>query len=164
MSGINRQPTGILGFLGIKNFGRNPEQVGEVLSPVWDYAPWYLQTNAQFRNAAVSFNAVGFFAVFQVPNNEVWTVHALSCLAGPLGGGETIRIHAAIADQASSVFTILPTTSDDRVATANDFGICAAQGNFILGPGEVAGMFCSDLTTVGAIGATAAIRLTAMQA
>jgi membrane protease subunit HflK len=138
VSSINRQPTGWLGFLGIKNFGRNPEQVAGVLAPVWDYSEWYLQTAAQFTNTAGSFNAVGFFAEFQVPTNEVWTVHALSCLAGPLGGGETIRMHAAIADQASSVFTILPNTSDSRVATANDFGICAAQGSFILGPGEVA--------------------------
>lgn len=164
MSGINRQPTGILGFLGIKNFGRNPEQVAGVLAPVWDYSEWYLQTNAQFTNAAVSFTAVGFFAAFQVPTNEVWRVHTLSCLAGPLAAAETIRIHPAIADQASAVFTIMPQNPDTISVTTGGFAVCAAPGGFILGPGEVAGFFCSDLTTAAAIGATAAIRFTAMQA
>jgi len=164
MSGINRTPTGILGFLGIKNFGRNPETVSGILSPTWDYSDWYLQTNAIFRSQAVSFNARGYFAVFAVPLSEVWTIHSLSCLAGPLIAAEAIRIHPCVADQASSVFTLCDQTTDLVSNTVGNFGVTALARRTVLGPGEVAGFFCSDLATAGAIGATAAIRYTRMQA
>lgn len=163
MPGINRIPTGILGFLGIKNFGRNPEEVAGYLQPTWDYQRWYLETNAQFRNQAVSFNAVGFFAAFQVPTNEVWAVHSLSCLGGPLGAGQQLNIQPAIANQSSNIFTILPQVVSRVAATVGSYAVCSASYPFVLGPGEVAGYFCSDLAA-GPVGATGAIRYTVMQA
>lgn len=80
MSSINRQPTGFLGFLGIKNFGRNPTSASDVLLPNWDLADLYL---AQSRIYASITTEVGppetapeFVVVHQVPPGEVWFVHA----------------------------------------------------------------------------------------
>lgn len=43
---LNRQPEGLLDFLGIKNAGRYPQTLGEQLTPVWDLQNWYLQFNS----------------------------------------------------------------------------------------------------------------------
>lgn len=73
MSSINRQPTGWLGFLGIKNFGRNPVSATEQLLPTWNLQELYLNAAAEYGN--IPFTAVGGLGdnvVFQAGSDAIY--------------------------------------------------------------------------------------------
>lgn len=44
---LNVMPEGLLGFLQLKNGGRNPQHLGVDLAPVLDLLAWYQNTNSQ---------------------------------------------------------------------------------------------------------------------
>lgn len=86
MSGpIQRIPPGFLGFLQLKNFGKNPSELPDVLTPTLGMFDWYMQANAEsrFSSWSLATNAtgpviIGSFANTNllVPNTEIWFVIA----------------------------------------------------------------------------------------
>lgn len=74
MTEINRAPLGILGFLGIKNGGRNPRVLGDVLSPTWDLSMLYLNNEPTYAERVFTQSATGYTMIFEVPPGEVWYV------------------------------------------------------------------------------------------
>lgn len=74
MSTINRQPAGWLGFLGIKNFGRNPETTSGVLAPTWDLSELYLNSSPQYLDVTTTAAATGYTVGFAPPAGEIWYV------------------------------------------------------------------------------------------
>ena len=64
MTTLNRRPIGLLGYLGIKNGGRDPAQLAPVLSPTWDLEQLYLAGGSLYESVTVSGLVVG--------NTVVW--------------------------------------------------------------------------------------------
>jgi len=94
---INRLPLGLLSFLGIKNGGRNPQFLGEQLSPTFDLVAWYLQSNSRSLSLNGNVTAVGFnSAWWTVPVGETWAV--LSTMVNSqaaLGAGQSVGFFGA---------------------------------------------------------------------
>lgn len=87
MSGpLNVIPPGFLGFLQLKNFGKNPAEVPELISPVFDMLRWYFAGEARpmattDASRAVTTDLDGFIALttatITVPDGEWWYVHSV---------------------------------------------------------------------------------------
>ena len=93
MTAINRQPTGWLGFLGIKNFGRNPATAADVLAPTWDIAGLYLASSQRYATTSNTPTGLGLiYASFTVPQGEVWHVHSFGVYSAPLAGASLIGV------------------------------------------------------------------------
>jgi len=85
VTAINRQPTGWLGFLGIKNFGRNPTAAADTLAPTWDLAALYLAQPRIFGTTANTPTGLGLlYASFTVPPAQVWHVESFGIISAPL--------------------------------------------------------------------------------
>lgn len=142
MTSINRQPTGLLGFLGIKNFGRNPDNLGTTLAPTWDLAPWYLNSSPRYLSVASSIVGAGVGAtvlLFDAPAGETWYITNFSILATtPVGGainGRLCRFGPAQLDTVS----MTPKVS----VGASDTYVWAYDQPFILASGEGIGLDCT---------------------
>lgn len=79
-------PPGFLGFLNLKNEGKNPREIPEDLTPTIELRNWYLNATAQAMsatNATVSLlnNQDGFALPsagnIVVPSGEWWYVHSM---------------------------------------------------------------------------------------
>lgn len=98
---INRQPVGLLGFLGIKNFGRNPDTLATVLSPVWETSDLYLSQSSRYSVTNISVAATGGATVLTVPNGKVWKVYAVSIRFTP-GVGAAVSVTPCLSPQSPS--------------------------------------------------------------
>jgi len=83
---LNVIPPGFLGFLQLKNFGKNPSEVPEVIAPTFDLLKWYLQAEARpmagtDATRALTNDLDGFVALttatITVPDGEWWYVHSV---------------------------------------------------------------------------------------
>jgi hypothetical protein len=74
VSSINRSPRGLLGFLGIKNFGRSPASLSEVLLPTWDLEEIYLASEARWVTNTAAGIGVGNIIVHTPPQGTIWAV------------------------------------------------------------------------------------------
>lgn len=81
---LNIIPPGFLGFLQLKNFGKNPSEVPEVIAPTFDMLSWYMQGEAvpmagTDATRACTSDLDGFVALtsntITVPDGEWWFVH-----------------------------------------------------------------------------------------
>lgn len=148
MAGINRQPRGLLNFLGIQNVGRNPGQLGEQLSPVIDLRDWYLQQNTESVALNSSVASLGFNPFFSVPDTETWAVISTAAnSAAALGAGVTFQIGVAWSRPSPTVAVISPLSEVGPVATT---GAVAVAWGFpadliFVPPGAQIGIYCSQL-------------------
>lgn len=144
---INRLPDGILGFLGIKNFGRGPDTLDSVLSGTWDLRDWYLNTNVSYQTSSLTAIALGGSLVFTAPTNELWWVTNLSIFHNAAAASSNTtalcRFGQRTADQ-----VILSESGRVTALQANQFGITQP---FILGAGETLGYSCAELTGTGQV-------------
>jgi len=142
MSAINRQPFGFLGFLGIKNFGRNPATVGEVLAPTWDLADLYLKTNAVWNGATIAVAGAGVTSFVTVPAGEVWVIHEAGWYTpNVMPAASSLSATLASANSIANVFVPLCDTA--RVVTGF-FGSGWTQ-DLTLTAGEQLSLFCQEL-------------------
>lgn len=155
MPAINRLPQGLLGFLGIKNGGRYPQEIADVLAPVWDLADLYLNTNSETRADVLAIAAIGSQAFWTVPNGECWYVTLASCATGTLGAGQTIELGLQTTDAAGLVTIAVSPMSGSRTV-----GQRCAQSlpqPVIVGPGATFGINCTQLAA-GPVNVTVATR------
>jgi len=90
VSVINRAPLGWLGFLGIKNFGRNPATTAEILAPTWDLAELYLSANRSYETGAFTISGLGYY-LFAAPNpGKVYYVNAYGAIMQALAAGNVL--------------------------------------------------------------------------
>lgn len=161
MTAINRQPTGWLGFLGIKNFGRNPRDTSDILSPTWDLSQLYYNAGALHSEVAYPFVlAAGPNILFAPGNQSAWHVDAFSAYLECNGAATLTACLSRVAqDGALSVF-LTPSVSITAAAPA---GVALAR-NILLQPGEALAL--SVLSVTGAPGAVCAaqVRYTELQA
>jgi hypothetical protein len=79
---VNRIPPGLLSLLGLKNTGRNPGQLSDVIGPSLEMLDWYLWSQAEAVASGAQTPSAGAQAAFQtfaptlmVPQTEWWWVH-----------------------------------------------------------------------------------------
>lgn len=154
MSRINRQPQGILGFLGIKNGGQNPDTVATQLAPVWRYDDWYLNTNTELLSLSGQVNATGGWIFFDVPSDRVWWVSNFDVFVST-GVGEAIRYNLArFINRTVAQRCVL--TDEDSIGASTDKRTGVTQP-MILAPGE--GLGLNVMAVTGTIDFFANVRL-----
>lgn len=155
VSGINRVPAGLLGFLGIKNGGEAPKQLSNVLLPTWDTTQLYFNSNAEQRADVLAIAGLGSQAFFTVPNGESWIVLQSSAATGTLGAGVTIELQLQTTDSAGLVTIATCPMSGARTAGQR----CAVNqpSPVYLGPGATWGINCTQLAA-GPVNVTLATR------
>lgn len=136
MSVINRAPVGLLGFLGIKNFGRNPETLVPSVSPTWDLQEQYLNNAARFRFVSAAIAGVGVQVFETVPQNEVWYVTNFAVQINT-GAGESITY--AIVRVSNAALNDVAIT-DTVTVGASSVGVRQYDRPIILPPGESLGV------------------------
>lgn len=132
---LNKIPNGLLSFLGIKNGGRNPEQLGALLAPTWDLAQWYMATTYEYGVANANIAAAGLiqFGPANINDGDTWFVHAGGVAVDCTAGGASIAHNLGISDSSGNFVPLIdieysaPTTWNGR----------SYPRGFLLGPGEV---------------------------
>lgn len=155
MPNINKLPLGLLGFLGIKNGGEYPQELSNVLSPVWDLGPLYMNANAENQVAALAIAGIGSQAFFTVPNGEAWYVLIASAATGTLGAGQTIELALQTTDAAGLVTVAVSPMSGSR--TAGQRCAQALPSPVYCGPGSTFGINATQFAA-GPINVTCAVR------
>jgi hypothetical protein len=88
---INKQPFGLLGFLGIKNSGRYPGSLGKLLLPTWDTGKLYLDNFGEFATNLAAHAAAGKILTHLVPGDQIWYVDSYS-ISFVTAVGQTIQV------------------------------------------------------------------------
>lgn len=148
MSGINRQPLGLLSFFGIKNTGRNPDQLANVIAPTLDLSRWYLEQNSQSSATNQAVAAVGFTSVLVVPDGQTWAILGCSVNSqAALGAGVTLRIGGAWARNPASNVVRPLTVFPDADSTTGQVAVSWSDGNLctFAPPGSQIGVYCSRI-------------------
>jgi len=155
MPNINKLPLGLLGFLGIKNGGRYPEELSNILSGTWDLGPLYLNANSETRADVLAIAAIGSQAFWTVPTGEAWWVQLASAATGTLGAGVTIELGLQTTDAAGLVTIAVSPMSGPRTVGAR----CAQSlpQPVLVGPGATFGINCTQLAA-GPVNVTVATR------
>lgn len=131
---INRHPLGLLGFLGIKNGGRYPQQPrDDALRWVWDLSQVYLQSNTEFVTTTIAATALGSFDGLTVPFGENWYVTHFGVGSGTQGAGESIAYALSVTDP--SVTVSVPITMPSPTATTGNRTSNARLEPFLLQTG-----------------------------
>jgi len=71
MTGINRQPSGLLDFLQVQAGGRNPDDLAQTVRPVVDIEPFYWPDRLRGFNESFSLTS-GQIEAVTVPAGQVW--------------------------------------------------------------------------------------------
>lgn len=147
---IQVSPSGLLGFLNLKNSGRNPDVLNESVQPTMDLREWYFETSAQvdstLRQLSLNVGAaatLGFYNynnIITVPQNQWWYVTRYSIQA----------VVQAATDAAlfSPAFLVYPGTASTVHILAPDVGTGtgptrrpAYAEDFWLPPGSQLGVY-----------------------
>lgn len=80
---LNRAPDGLLGFLGIKNGGKNPQFLAEYCQPVFDLYEHYLNTAPDYSYIEATVNATGEVIYLLANPGEVLYVTGFDITASP---------------------------------------------------------------------------------
>lgn len=167
MTGINRQPYGLLSLLGIKNSGRNPADLNAVLTPVIDLAPWYLYQNAESINANANIAAVGFTPIpaLQIPVTETWAILGCSVnTVAALGAGQGLQFAGVFAPSANVTPAYPLTVLSPDGTTGTVVAGLGPPGTIVwAGAGSALGFFCTTLTA-GPVNCTMNLRICRMLA
>lgn len=139
---INRTPDGVMGFLGIKNFGRMPDMLNSTLAGTWELAPWYLNVNCSYQQSSLNGVVIGPSIVFTVPNNEIWYVTDFSMYQfSPAAAGAVMALVRF--GQRTADYVVMGPSYRTGPSQAAHNGITRP---FILGAGESLGWTCAEIT------------------
>lgn len=164
MTGINRNPGGLLGFLGIKNFGRNPQGLTDQLAGTWDLADLYLSAAAIQSQYSATFTAAGKQMAFAVPSGEYWYVRNFSVRTDVIGGaGGSIDIACAI-DSQSNLVTLNVGDSSGITSVATARAAAFLPRPIVLQPGESIGAYVLEFSLPAPIVNAYSIRYTVLPA
>jgi len=139
---LNKIPNGLLGFLGIKNGGHNPEELAPQLSAGFELFHWYTQTNREFFRTAINLTALGQTTFFTVPAGEWWYVLHASLVTSVLGAGQTLQAAIGFTDAPGLRTIIVQNPPPSR--TVGQVFTCNASG-FWVGPGDTIGPYVTEL-------------------
>jgi len=81
MSQINRPPIGLQSLFGSKNFGQNPSELSQIVSPSVDLFTFLAQQELRFLKESVTTAGFDSVVEIQVPDNQIWAVLTVSFAA-----------------------------------------------------------------------------------
>jgi len=181
MSEISRPiqaiPQGLLGFLQLKNMGKNPSEISDLLQPVMDLREWYLQTaqrnfignGGAAPSAALPNNTVGFIGWLAtvpnitVPPNEWWYCPYYTALSATLVAGETIQFGVGFRNpDAGFTYQTLIGDPCDPVTGANKRAFAFAR-DFWVPPGSQLGIQVIQTVTAATITVEGHLRYVPLQ-
>lgn len=150
MSQISRAPVGFLDFFGIKNGGRNPSAVSNVIAPVIDTVQFYLLDEFEYREetgVAIAGTASATLTT-AIPSGEVWYIKEFGLSTAPLGAGVelTLQPFVSLPGQSFRVQITDPLTLESK-GVQNDI-LRPAMRNIWLAGGTQFGI--APLRNVGA--------------
>jgi hypothetical protein len=141
VTAINRQPTGWLGFLGIKNFGRNPATAADVLAPTWDLAELYLSANRTYETAAATITGIGANQTGQVPPGQTRYVWAYSYISNALAAGNICNATLTLINTATGASVPIAGTGPSTPPAVGDRLIVSLARPIVLQPAESLGIW-----------------------
>lgn len=146
MTTINRSPNGLLGFLGIKNGGRNPQQLTEILQGNYQLNELYDANNPIWDvNTQLGVAVAGSYVAFTPPDNNVWKVLQYSAfVAAP--AGVTCDVALVQLGQANARFVAL---SDSVSLVAGQAAITRAPAPGVVAQGERLGFYVAAVAGAG---------------
>lgn len=148
MAAINRIPHGLLSFLGIKNGGRNPQQLTEQLGATFDLLGWYLEQNSESLSVNAAVNALGVNGNYwTVPVGETWAVLASFVNSqAALGAGQSLGLAGCWIRSANQQVPA-PLTNVGLVATVGAIALAVSQPSNVtfVPPGAAIGVYCHHL-------------------
>lgn len=106
-------PSGLLGFFGIKNGGRNPQELAQLLSPTVELLPWYLATRREtISGVQIGVTGLNTYSFGGPPQNEAWYVH--------YAGIRATTAIAAGATWAGRMALAIPTAAGTTIVSVGD--------------------------------------------
>jgi len=143
VSGINRIPQGLLGFLGIKNGGENPRQLSNVLVPVWETRDLYTFTNSEISSVILGIAALGSQGYVTIPTGELWLILQQSASSDTLTAGQSLEFSTNWTDPAAVVNIETGLTSGVRTVGARVTAV--SQRAYYASAGSQVGINCTQL-------------------
>jgi len=130
---LNRQPLGLLGFMGIKNGGENPRTLANVLQPVIDLTSLYTIPASVIGSSSSTFTATGLtlWGPALQTDPDVWVIHNASIYVDASTAGDSVTFNIGIVD---TLNTFVPITPMLTVAAA--WGGMTIPENTMLAPGQ----------------------------
>lgn len=159
---IQSIPEGLLSFFQLKNQGRNPHELGQVVQPDFEMRDWYFASRAVVTTATVNVIAgtLNFYEFtapvggLVVPNTELWYIVDYSLIVG-LAAGETLYATAAyLAPNGTGTFVVGAANQVTGVASM----IFRADRSFFMPSGHKLGLFVTSTAGAGPFEVTAWLR------
>lgn len=156
--------SGLLGFLQLKNRGKNPTTLLDEVRPVMDLTPWYMLGDIRTTTGALTAIATGsnIQQLFSGPVEENWYVHNISVWC-PMGAGDQIDSAALtiIDPEVSAVHHPLPGgIFNGPPAIGPNNGFFLAAGGFWLPSGQSLGLLAYSSLAGSTFGGTFQMRWT----
>jgi hypothetical protein len=148
---INRLPAGVLGYLGIKNFGNAPSYLADILSGTWDLAPFYLNSDTAYFTNATAVVAVGNLVAFTVPEGQVYFVTDFSIFQVANAASSNTMAPVRFAQGAAAGGSIIGVGQGSNLVGPRGQMITATTLPMILMPGESLGTAVLDFAGVGSV-------------
>lgn len=156
---------GLLGFLQLKNNGRNPHNLDNSIYGMVELRDWLFATRETIPTAtSVNTNTVGF-KVFSpditVPSGEVWWVTHFAAFASLGAAGDSITMRAAMGGPMTGPTTTGIALLGDARSASGAGVICevnAAPGGFFAPQGSRLGFYVVQIATAGNISVSSSIR------
>lgn len=171
---------GLMGLLQLKQYGRNPAELSQVIDPVLELRDWFMQARAQdivsFAGGqpltnSIATGSVGWKsflvggATVQVPNNEWWWVTNITVVSnGPIVSGDSISFAPAWTTPNNAALYEFG-VQDQNVADASSRQVAAGYaGGFWMPPLSVPQVRVRQVTTVAGIVLQLMLRFTRLPA
>lgn len=152
-------PSGLLGFLQLKNNGQNPQDLPDVLQPVLELRDWYLQSRAEeivtptnIPSMALPTATFGFQTfttnptVPVVPDKEWWYVHDIAIVTTFVPAADFIGGAIGWVSPNTAGNTKLVSIVQNFPGAANIVGAWRNDRSFFVPSGAIFGFFPTQNT------------------
>lgn len=134
MPALNRQPMGLLDFMGIKNGGENPRDLSTTLAGTVDLMGLYTVPYAAISVAAGSLTAAGTLLLFGpalATDIEGWIVHNCSVYVDAAGAGDAVTLVGGITDPQNNFVAVT-----QHLSLSVAWGCLVWPERLLLAPGQ----------------------------
>lgn len=148
---IARRPAGLLDLLLTQQQGKQPTDLGDVVTPTLDIQPFYNQERLTTETAVLSNAAVGSVAIITIPAGESWQMLFLTTRGTFNAAAQTLRIGFRIASIAGGDIIDIGQTADITAVGAAD----TYSGQVMFQPGQIFSAGTRFLATTQQVGLAA---------
>lgn len=168
-------PPGLTGLLQLKQLGRLPDKLSDLVAPVLEMRDWYMTARRQTEfalfagpPAAFSTNSLGFKTflaggvVALVPSNQIWYVEQMDITGVLQNVADLAKIAAAIAPSTGNIQTVGDPDSNGPASGSLQRLHSFNRRPFWAFPGDQLGVDVLSLQSATGITLSMAIRATPM--